>query len=246
MRTSHRFMLLMLLLLTASLLSLNCARELTEEQLAQKALDIHDKVLTVDTHADTPYNIGVGEWKIGERHEPNKRGSGDIDLPRMAEGGLDAEFFAVYVGQGSRTTEGYVKAKNTAQRLFDAVHGMCDTYPDMVELATTPDDAYRIEKLGKRAAFIGIENGYAMGLDLAMLKEYHALGARYITLCHNGNNDICDSSTDRNGLEHHGLSAFGEKVVAEMNRLGIMVDMSHAADETFYDVIALSKAPIIA
>lgn len=239
---------------TASILALSmsvfwlacCAPRLDPEALKAEALAIHDRVLTVDTHCDTPSRLVRGEWDIGERHEPTDRRSGKIDLPRMAEGGLDAEFFAVFVGQGERTAEGYAQAKERAMEMLDAIHRMCQDYPELVELALSPEDAYRLEKEGKRAAFIGMENGYPVGQDLSLVKEYYDRGIRYITLCHGGDNDICDSATDRNNPEDNGLSEFGKQVVAECNRLGIMVDLSHASDKTFFDVLKVSRAPVIA
>jgi membrane dipeptidase len=186
------------------------------------------------------------DWDIGERHEPGQRRGTKIDLPRMAEGGLDAEFFAVYVGQGVRTPEGYARARERVTRLLDAIHKMCEDYPQLVGLATSPEDAYRLEKEGKRAAFIGMENGYPIGKDLSLMRKYYERGVRYITLCHSSDNDICDSSTDRRNPEDNGLSEFGKKVVGECNRLGIMVDISHASDKSFFDVLEVTEAPVIA
>lgn len=223
-----------------------CAPRQDEEALKAKAREIHDRALTVDTHCDTPMMMARNEWDIGQRHEPGQRRSGKIDLPRMVEGGLDAEFFAAFVGQGQRTPEGYVRARERANLLFDAIHKMCNDYPDLVELATSPEDAYRLEKQGKRAAFIGMENGYPIGKDISLLKEYYERGVRYITLCHSSDNDICDSSTDRHHPEDNGLSDFGKEVVAECNLLGIMVDVSHISDESFFDVLEITKAPVIA
>jgi membrane dipeptidase len=223
-----------------------CTSQQTEADLATKVSELHDKVLTVDTHADTPSRLLSGDWDIGERHESTGRRASKIDLPRMAEGGLDAEFFAVFVGQGARTPEGYEVAKESAFRVLDAIHKMCEDYPELVALATTPEDAYRIEKEGKRAAFIGMENGYPIGQDLSLIENYYDRGVRYITLCHSGDNDICDSSTDREGQEDNGLSEFGKEVVAECNRLGIMVDISHASEKSFFDIVETTKAPIIA
>ena len=212
----------------------------------QNARELHDRVLTVDTHADTPSLMLREGWDIGERHEPGQRRGAKIDLPRMAEGGLDAEFFAVFVGQGVRTPEGYGRARERANRMLDAIHKMCEDYPQLVGLATSPEDAYRLEKEGMRAAFIGMENGYPIGKDLSLVKEYYERGVRYITLCHSSDNDICDSSTDRRNPEDNGLSEFGKKVVEECNRLGIMVDISHASDKSFFDVLEVTKAPMIA
>jgi membrane dipeptidase len=225
---------------------ISCSSQQTEADFATKVSQLHDKVLTVDTHADTPSRLLREDWDIGERHESTGRRSSKIDLPRMAEGGLDAEFFAVFVGQGARTSEGYAGAKERAFRVLDAIHKMCDDYPELVALATTPEDAYRIEKEGKRAAFIGMENGYPIGQDLSLIEKYYDKGARYITFCHSRDNDICDSSTDTRGPEDNGLSEFGEKVVAECNRLGILIDISHASEKSFFDIIETTKAPIIA
>lgn len=217
-----------------------------EENLLAHSKEIHEKVLTVDTHADTPSRLIREGWNIGEWHNPEERASGCIDLPRMKEGGLDAEFFAVFVGQGERNPEAYVRAKERADRMLDAIHQMGKDHSDLVEIATSPDDAYQLEKLGKRAAFIGMENGYPVGKDLALVEYFYDRGVRYITLCHGGDNDICDSSTERRNPEDNGLTEFGEQVVAECNRLGIMVDISHVSDESFFDVIQVTKAPIVA
>jgi membrane dipeptidase len=223
-----------------------CRAELSENNLAAKARAIHDRVLTVDTHCDTASRLPGGTWDIGVRHEPGERTSGKIDLPRMAEGGLDAEFFAVFVGQGERTEQGTTRAKEWAIKTLEAIQAMVDNYPKLVGLALTPDDAYRLEKEGRRAAFIGMENGYPVGKTLSSIEEYYRLGVRYITLCHSRDNDICDSSTDRQDPEDRGLSDFGRRVVAECNRLGMMVDISHASDKSFYDVLRATKAPILA
>lgn len=224
----------------------SCSPGLDPETLETESRAIHDRVLTVDTHCDTTSLLLREDWDISERHEPGQRRSGKIDLPRMAEGGLDAEFFAVFVGQGERTPEGYARARERAMQQLDGLHKMCETYPHLVGLATAPEDAYRLEKEGKRAIFIGMENGYPVGKDLSLVEDYYQRGVRYITLCHGSDNDICDSSTDRNHPEDNGLSDFGKEVVDECNRLGIMIDISHASDKTFFDVLEMTKAPIIA
>lgn len=208
-----------------------------------KAARIHTDVLTIDTHVDTPLRLVRSDFDPGQRHDARQRG-GKVDFPRMAEGGLDAIFFAVYVGQGPRTPEKHAQSKERALKTFEAIHRALEASSGQAELALTPDDAYRIEKSGKRAIYVGMENGYPIGNDLTLLKRYYDLGARYVTLCHLLNNDICDSSTDE--PEHGGLSDLGRDVVAEMNRLGMMVDVSHISDEAFYDVLDISKAPVIA
>jgi len=222
-----------------------CQKKLTEEELIQKAARIHKKVLTLDSHTDTPLRLLRDNFDISQPHDPHKNSS-KIDFPRMKQGQLDAIFWAVFVGQGPRTPEGNAAAREKALTLFNLIHQTIEKHPHLAESALSPDDAYRLEKAGKCAIFIGIENGYPVGTDLTALKEFYELGARYITLCHTKNNDICDSSTDPNGPEYHGLSEFGKQVVAEMNRLGIIIDVSHISDEAFYDVLKGSRSPVIA
>ena len=218
---------------------------LSELELARRAAEIHESVLTLDTHADTPMVMMRDGFDVAKRNSwvPDLA---QVDIPRMIEGGMDGVFFACFVSQGPRDAEGNEKAKARAFAMIEKVHEAIEENSDTVELATTADAAYRIEKAGKRAIYIGIENGYPIGNDLGLLSEFYELGVRYITLCHFTNNDISDSSTDPKGPEHGGLSAFGEEVVKEMNRLGIVVDVSHTSDETFWDSIKISKAPIIA
>ncbi len=216
-----------------------------DDKLKKQAAKIHNRILTLDSHCDTPLSIMYDKIDMGIRNNVDKTGS-KIDFLRMKEGGLDASFFAVFLSQGKRDAESNIKAKENAFAIFSAIFDQLKKYPNLAEIALNPKDAYRIQKSGKRAIYIGIENGYALGSDLFNVEEYYTLGARYITLCHSKNNDICDSSTDENGPEHFGLSTFGEKVVAEMNRLGMMIDVSHISDKSFYDVIKLSKFPVIA
>jgi membrane dipeptidase len=216
-----------------------------EKELIEKALDIHNRVLTLDTHADTPLRMIQPGFDLSERHDPNETGS-KLDYPRMVEGGLDAVFFAAFVAQDIRDDDGHNRAKNLCLQMIDSVITSTNRNSDMVGLALNPEDAYSLEKEGKRAIYIGIENGYPIGNDLSNISLYYKKGVRYITLVHSSNNDLADSSTDSDGPEHEGLSDFGNEVVKEMNRLGIMVDVSHGSDSLFYDTIALSKAPIIA
>ncbi|MDT0607446.1 dipeptidase [Croceitalea rosinachiae] len=217
----------------------------TEEELVQRALEIHKKVLTVDTHADTPLRMIEPGFDMSVRHDPNETGS-KVDYPRMKEGGLDAIFFAAFVAQDIRDDDGNSRAKALCLQMIDSVKASTERNSDVVGLALNPDDAYALEKEGKRAIYVGIENGYPIGSDLSNVEEYYDKGVRYITLVHSSNNDLADSATDENGTEHGGISEFGAKVVGEMNRLGIMVDISHGNDSVFYDAIKLSKAPIIA
>jgi membrane dipeptidase len=217
----------------------------TSESLETRAARIHEQILTIDTHVDTPMRMLGGKFDIGRRHDP-RPGGGQVDLPRMAEGGLDAVFFAVFLSQGERTPEGNERARQRTMRLFQVIHEAVERHSELAGLALRPEDAYRLKNEGRRAIYLGIENGYAIGQDLELLATYHDLGARYITLCHSRNNDICDSSTDPTGPEHDGLSEFGAQVVREMNRLGMMIDVSHISDKAFYDVLDISRAPVIA
>jgi len=214
--------------------------------LEAKAKDIHTRILSVDTHCDTPANLMNPKWDIGVRHEPGSENGGQIDLPRMKEGCLDALFFAAFTGQGPLTPDAYAEAKNRAAAQLDAIEAMVVKYSGLIGKASTPADAARLKKEGKRAAFIGLENGYPIGGDLSLVEAFAKSGVRYITLCHTSDNQICDSGTDRRNPEDKGVSEFGKKVVAECNRLGIIVDVSHISDRSFADVLKISKAPVIA
>ncbi|MEM9647995.1 MAG: dipeptidase [Bacteroidota bacterium] len=239
--------LLMLLLVIAGCKEKTAPQEskTEEEQLVEKALEIHKRVLTLDTHADTPLRMIEPGFDMAERHDPNETGS-KVDYPRMIEGDLDAIFFAAFVAQDIRDDDGNTRAKALCLQMIDSVIASTQRNSDIVGLALNPEDAYALEKEGKRAIYVGIENGYPIGDDLSNVELYYNKGVRYITLVHSSNNDLADSATDENGTEHGGISEFGSKVVGEMNRLGIMVDVSHGNDSVFYDAIKMSKAPIIA
>lgn len=213
----------------------------SEELLIKRANKIHASILTVDTHCDTPMEFSGAGFDLGVRHD-----DGCVDFPRMIEGGLHAEFFAVFTGQGPRNDSAFDKVHREVLGIFKAIHDNVEKNSDLAEIAYTADDAYRIKKAGKIAAFIGVENGYPVGRDISRIKQYFDLGARYITLAHTKNNDICDSSNDPAGPENNGLSTLGTEVVREMNRLGMMVDVSHISDKSFFDVLKVSKAPVIA
>jgi membrane dipeptidase len=217
--------------------------QLSEEEILARASTVHDAAITIDTHNDILGNWGSPE--INPCTGTNMR----VDIPKMEAGGLDMTFPAVYVGQGPRTPEGYAAVKAAALEKFDAIHRVAEEMcPERVEIAYRVDDVERIVATGKRVYGLGIENGYAIGTDPSLVEHYYDLGTRYITLTHSGHNDIADSSTPRGdpAEEWGGLSPFGEQVVREMNRLGIMVDLSHVSDNTVRDVFALSAAPVIA
>ena len=211
--------------------------------LDKKVKRIHEKALTVDTHCDTPMAMLNDNFDIGIRNSPPQS---RVDFPRMKDGGLDAIFFAAFTGQRQRTKENTENAYKRANLMIDAVYDACNKYNEMAEVATASVDASRIEKSGKRAIYIGMENGFPIGTDIKRVSEFYDRGVRYITLCHSSNNEICDSSTDSKGAEFDGLSEFGETVVNEMNDLGMLIDVSHISDESFFDVIKQSKTPVFA
>ena len=218
----------------------------TDAALIARARAIHDRVLTIDTHDDIPLDFATAAA------DPGVRGERQVDLPKMEEGGLDAGFFVVYVGQTARTPENEAQAQTDAMTKFEAIYRMAEQmYPDRIEIAYTADDFERIAASGKSIAAIGIENGYVIGRDLSLLATYYDLGARYFGLVHNGHNDIADSANPRANLgdalaEHDGVSAFGAEVIAEVNRLGMMIDVSHASKAAMLDALRLSRAPVIA
>jgi len=213
------------------------------DKFEKKAHRIHGKCLTVDTHCDTPMLMVKPGFNVRDEHKaPESR----VDLPRMKKGGLDAMFFAVFTSQKPRTEENYQKTYALANQMLDSIHAMLKKDSDLATLALKAEDLAKIEKTGKRAIYIGMENGFPLAKDISRVEEFYKEGVRYITLCHSFHNDICDSSSDGKPAEHNGVSDFGKQVIAEMNRLGMMVDVSHASDKSFYDAIELSKAPIIA
>ncbi len=221
------------------------SRSLTDDiKLEERAKALHSKMVTIDTHTDTPLNFLRSGFDFSG--ENNTSIGSKVDLAKMEQGGLDAVFFAVFIGQRECTPDMYAKVNAKAMEIFNAIHTTVKRYPTRASIATTPDDVYRLKQEGKRAIYIGVENGYPIGEDISQLKVFYELGARYVTLCHTRNNQICDSSTDPEGPKHNGLSDFGRNVVSEMNRIGMMVDVSHISDKAFYDVLEVSNAPVIA
>ena len=211
--------------------------------LVQKARAIHDRVITLDTHND----IEPGNFTRQKNY--TQRLDTQVNIPKMVEGGLDASFFIVYVGQGPLTPEGYDSAYKEAVAKFDAVHHLTkEIAPDKIELALTAADVARIAKSGKKVALIGIENAYSLGTDIKRIKEFYDRGGRYMSLAHNGHSQFADSNTgERDGKWlHNGLSEMGKQAIAEMNKWGIMVDLSHPSKQANLQAMALSKAPVIA
>jgi membrane dipeptidase len=204
------------------------------------AREIHDRVLTIDTHDDIPGSFGSADYNACLAMDRQ------VDVPAMREGGLDVAFFIVFVGQGERTPEGNAAALEQARLKFDGIHSMAEQQcPDQIEIAYHPDDVQRIHDAGKLVTVIGIENGYPIGNDLTLIQEFYDRGGRYMTLAHTSHNDIADSANE-DEPEHGGLSEFGEQVVAEMNRVGMMVDVSHVSKDAALDAMRVSRAPVIA
>jgi membrane dipeptidase len=211
--------------------------------LEKKAARIHKAALTVDSHTDTPLRLNRDGFDFGKLNDPIETRS-KIDLPRVKEGGMDGIWFAVFVGQSARTPEGNERAKLEALEITRHIYETVDQYRDDLEIATEAGDLKRISRKGKHAIYLGLENGYPIGNDLSLVDTFYNKGIRYITLVHTENNDICDSSTD--SVEHGGLTPFGNEVVTKMNDLGMLIDLSHASDDSFFQVVEQSSAPIIA
>ncbi len=204
----------------------------------------HDQMLVLDTHLDTPELFEHPGWKFDRWHDRDFDKS-QVDLPRMEQGGLDGGFFVIYTGQGPLTPEGYAKARNAALTREMWIQRVVAANADKMEFATTPEDAYRIAKAGKRIVFQSIENSYPLGTDLSLLKWYYDQGVRMAGPIHFRNNQFGDSATDK-AKQWNGLSPLGKQWVAEMNRLGMLIDVSHSSDDVFDQALALGKVPIIA
>lgn len=216
---------------------------MTEAEILTKAKEIHKNVMTLDTHCD----INIKNFTDSINY--TQKLTSQVNLPKMNEGGLDVPWFIVYTGQDSLNTKGYAAAYENAMSKFDAIHKLCEEIaPDQIELATTSEEARRIWKSGKKVAMIGIENGYPVGEDIGNVKKFYDLGGRYMSLAHNGHSQLSDSNTGEadDVWLHNGLSDLGKEVIAEMNRVGMMIDVSHPSKEAMRQMIELTKAPIIA
>lgn len=203
---------------------------------------LHRDMLTLDTHLDTPINFGRAGWRFDARHGPADDIS-QVDLGRMREGALDGGFFVIYTDQGPLTQKGYADALAFARARSDLIDRTIAAYPALIAPALTADDARRLEGEGKLIAFKSIENSYPLGTDLSLLVEFHRKGVRMAGPVHGKNNQFADSATDT--PRWNGLSPLGRDWVAEMNRLGIVIDASHSSDATFDQLLALSRYPII-
>ena len=215
----------------------------TEAELVERAQGIHDRVITLDTHDD------INTQNFTEERNYTSDLPTQVTLPKMEAGGLDVAWLIVYTGQGDLDDAGYAAAYENAMDKFRAIHWLAEEKaPDQIEIAYTSDDVRRIVGSGKKVAMIGIENAYPVGTDLGRIEEFHELGGRYMSLAHNGHSQFSDSNTgERDGVWlHNGLSDLGQEAVREMNRLGIMIDISHPSKDAIMEMIELSQAPVIA
>ncbi len=219
-----------LILLACSLLA-----SVSADDLAARARKLHFSAIVLDTHADTPQRFLFENFDLGHRDA-----EGHLDIPRMREGGLNAIFFSIWAPTSVNGPNGVKRALD----LIDEVREQVRRHPQDLELATTAEEVRRAQAQRKIAVLMGLEGGHLIDNDLGVLRRYGALGVRYMTLTHGSNTDWADSSTDE--PKHNGLTAFGKSVVREMNRLGMLVDISHVSDKTFYDALETSRAPLIA
>jgi len=223
-------------------LSLACAPALADDDVSAEARALHERILTLDSHLDTPMFFGRDGWDILKRNDTAPLAS-QVDLPKMVEGGLDGGVWVIYTGQRGRTPEDDRAARDAGLVRLVEIRELLAAHPDTFELALTADDATRIRDAGKRVVYISIENASPLSADPSLLALYHRLGVRVLGLVHTSNNDFADSASTP--PEWNGLSDKGRALVAEANRLGIVLDHSHASDAVFDQLIALSKAPII-
>jgi membrane dipeptidase len=219
---------------------------LPPDVLLDSARALSARILTLDSHVDIPFDYGTPAVN------PCTGTELQVDVPKMREGGLRAAVLNVWVPQAARTPAAYERARGQASAKFRAIHRLTEEMcPGEIELALTPDDVHRIVLAGKLVALIGIENGFAIAEDVTLIASYKQLGAVYMSLTHSAHNDLADSSQPRDAfgdppIEHDGVSDFGERVIAEMNRVGMMVDVSHASKAAALEAMRISRAPVVA
>lgn len=214
-----------------------------DQAILERAQALHERVISIDTHVD----INTSNFTSDRNYTTDL--PTQVTLPKMEEGGLDVAWFIVYTGQDTLSEEGYAAAYENAIDKFDAIHRLVDEYaPDRIELAVNSEQVRDIQARGKKVAMIGVENAYPIGTDLSRIKEFHDRGARYMSLSHNGHSQFCDSNTgERDGVWlYNGLSELGKQAIVEMNKWGIMIDLSHPSKASNMQTMALSKAPVIA
>ncbi len=215
----------------------------SEAQLVERARGIHDRIITLDTHVD----INTANFTADNNYASDL--DTQVTLPKMEAGGLDVAWFIVYTGQGPLDDEGYAAAYANAIDKFDAIHRLAgEIAPERIGIALTSDEVREVAASGRKVAMIGIENAYPLGLDLSLIEEFHDRGGRYMSLAHNGHNQLSDSHTGEanNDFLHGGLSELGRQAIAEMNRLGIIIDISHPSADAISEMLDLSSAPVIA
>jgi membrane dipeptidase len=218
---------------------------LPADELSALARQIQERLFTIDTHCDTPTaSLMKSGWDLGARHDFAVDGS-QCDLPRLVEGTMDAMVFAVYVAQAARTAKGNAVAHDLALRCFERTHAVVRDHAMVCGFALSVVDARRLKADGRKAFFLSIENAYSLGRDVANVEKFHRLGVRILGLTHMLNNDVADSSTDPRDAEWGGLSPLGREVVAECNRLGIVLDASHASDAALRELLEVSRAPVM-
>ena len=214
------------------------------ETLEQRATALHNSAIVLDTHLDTPMLFARPDWRIGDRHSFDADFS-QVDYPRMVEGGLDGGFWVIYTPQGERTAAGNRAARDFGLKRLVEIREMVAANADRFEIALSADDAARIKKAGKRIVYISMENASPLASDPSLLGAYYDLGLRMLGLVHSSNDDFADSSTNPGGPEFNGLSDKGRALVAEANRLGLIIDLSHASNAVFDQVVELSKTPVV-
>lgn len=206
---------------------------------------VHARLLTLDTHLDTPLRLTRPGFDIAARNDVTRDGS-QVDLPRLREGGLKAGFFAIFIAQGRQDAAGLAQAQRQADRIYERIMATLERLPDQMGLAVDPGDAARLAAEGRFAVYLGIENGHVLGGEPGRVALWRERGVRYLGLVHSAHNELGDGSLDESPPLHGGLSELGRAVVAELNRCGVMVDVSHASDATTRDALAVSAAPVIA
>jgi len=239
MKTKTSFLVSVLFILNI----LSVQAQMHDDKILKTAMRIHEAVITIDTHDD----INVKNFTKEKNYTQDL--NTQVNIPKMQKGGLDVSWLIVYTGQSSLDSEGYKRAYQNAMDKFEAIHRLTEEYaPNQIELALTSADVKRIHASGKKVAMIGVENAYPIGTDISNVKKFYDLGARYMSLAHNGHSQFSDSHTgEKDSIWlHNGISEFGKQVLAEMNRYGIMVDVSHPSKEAIKQMIQLSKAPVIA
>lgn len=219
------------------------AQQTNENDLIQRAKEIHERVITIDTHAD--FNVA----NFTPERNYTQELTSQVTLPKMKRGGLDVVWLIVYTGQNELDAKGYETAYDNAMAKFNAIHDLVNEFaPEQIGLATTSEEVRKLDREGKMVAMIGVENGYSIGTDLSNVEKFYDLGARYMSLAHQGHSQLSDSNTgESDGVWlHNGLSELGKEVIKEMNRLGMMIDVSHPSKESIRQMLEISEAPLMA